>query len=77
MTLVDSGRDLGSGVEGAIDEVHKQVLPRQNFRLLHSVLGRGSMSARLLAGVCAIGSYLAFLSQEVYDSLLFRVNPTP
>jgi hypothetical protein len=30
----------------------------------------------LLAGVCAICSFLAFLLQQLYDSLLFRLNPT-
>ena len=30
----------------------------------------------LLAGVCAAGSLLAFLLQQLYDSLLFRLNPT-
>lgn len=30
----------------------------------------------LIAAVCAIGSFLVFLLQQLYDSLLFRLNPT-
>jgi hypothetical protein len=43
-------------------------------------VGTGSLLShqklRLLAGICAASSFLAFLLLELYDTVLLRLNPT-